>query len=289
MSSHWLKALITKIFESIFLGLVQGLTEFLPISSSAHLRIVGAFLPSAKDPGAAFTAITQIGTELAVLIFFRNEILAIVRNWFRFNILRKRNLSPIEKADNKMGWMIILGSIPVFIFGFLLQDLIKSNFRSLTLIGITLILFGLILGLADYLGDSSKGLKELSVPQTFIYGLGQSMALIPGVSRSGMTIAVGRLMGFSRSAATKFSFLLAVPAVLGSGLYELYQTLNDPTTEVFSMPQTLLATIVAFFVGYAVIAWLMKFVSTKSYKPFVIYRVALGSALLIGLATNLVK
>jgi len=162
MNSHWLKALITKIFESIFLGLVQGLTEFLPISSSAHLRIVGAFLPSAKDPGAAFTAITQIGTELAVLIFFRNEILAIVRNWFLFNILRKRNLSPIEKADNKMGWMIILGSIPVFIFGFLLQDLIKSDCRSLTLIAITLILFGLILGLADYLGIAQRALKNLA-------------------------------------------------------------------------------------------------------------------------------
>ena len=187
-----------------------------------------------------------------------------------------------------MGWLIIIGSIPVFILGFLLQDLIKSNFRSLTLIALTLIIFGLILGLADYLGDSSKGLKDLRLSETVIFGLGQSMALIPGVSRSGMTIAVGRFMGFSRSAATKFSFLLAVPAVLGSGLYELYQTIKDPGTESFSLAQTFIATLVAFFVGYAVIAWLMKFVATKSYKPFVIYRVILGAALLIALSFNFI-
>lgn len=276
------------MFESIFLGFIQGLTEFLPISSSAHLRIIGEFLPNAKDPGAAFTAITQIGTELAVLIYFRNDIISIIKNWFRFNIMRDKNLSYSEKEDNKLGWMVIIGSIPVFVFGFLLQDTIKTSFRSLTLIAITLIVFGLVLGFADYVGDQGRDLKNLSVSKTIIYGLGQSMALIPGVSRSGMTIAVGRFMGFSRSAATKFSFLLAIPAVLGSGLYELYQTIKDPQTEVFSLAQTAVATAVAFFIGYAVIKWLMGYISSKSYRLFVIYRLVIGIALLLGLATNLI-
>lgn len=276
------------MFESIFLGFVQGLTEFLPISSSAHLRILGEFLPNAKDPGAAFTAITQIGTEFAVLIYFRVEIISIIKSWFRFNLLRSKNLNHAEREDNKLGWMVIIGSIPVFVLGFLFQDTIKTTFRSLTLIAITLIVFGLILGFADYLGDSSKGLKDLSVSKTIVYGLGQSMALIPGVSRSGMTIAVGRIMGFSRSTATKFSFLLAIPAVLGSGLYELYQTIKDPQSEVFTLPQTAVATVVAFVVGYAVIKWLMQYVSTKSYRPFVIYRVIIGLLIMSALATNLI-
>lgn len=276
------------MFEALFLGLIQGLTEFLPISSSAHLRIVGEFLPSAQDPGAAFTAITQIGTELAVLLFFRIEIALIVKNWVRFNILRKRDLTLIERSDNKLGWMIIIGSIPIFILGFLFQDSIKTTFRSLTLIGLTLISFGLILGFADYVGESDKGLKDIKVSQTLLLGLGQSMALIPGVSRSGMTIAVGRLMGFNRSAATKFSFLLAIPAVLGSGLYQLYQTLKDPSTEVFNLYQTFAATVVAFLVGYAVIAWLMKFISRASYLPFVIYRAVLGALLLLGVGFHII-
>lgn len=277
------------MFEALFLGLVQGLTEFLPISSSAHLRIVGEFLPSAKDPGAAFTAITQIGTELAVILFFRVEIALIIKNWFRLTILRRRNLTLEERSQNKQGWMIIIGSIPIFILGFLFQESIKTTFRSLTLIGITLILFGLLLGFADYVGDSSKGLKELRVGETLLFGLGQSMALIPGVSRSGMTIAVGRLMGFNRSAATKFSFFLAIPAVLGSGLYQLYQTLSDPSLEVFSLTETLAATVIAFLVGYAVIAWLMKFISKASYLPFVIYRSMLGLVLLLGISINFFK
>jgi undecaprenyl-diphosphatase len=255
---------ITNLFEVIFLGLVQGLTEFLPISSSAHLRIVGEFLPNAKDPGAAFTAITQIGTELAVLIYFRREILSIV----------------------KMGWMIIIGSVPIFIFGFLFQDSIKTTFRSLTLVALMLILFGLILGFADYVGDNQKGSRDLKVKEALTLGFAQSLALVPGVSRSGATIAAGRLLGFNRSAATKFSFFLAVPAVLGSGLYQLYQVISDPTSEVYSLGETFLATFIAFAVGYAVIAWLMKYISKNSFRPFVIYRLILGSAILIAIATN---
>lgn len=274
------------MFEALFLGLVQGLTEFLPISSSAHLRIIGEFLPSAQDPGAAFTAITQIGTELAVLIFFRVEIASIVRNFVRANILRSSSLSKEDQADNRLGWMIIVGSIPIFILGFLFQDSIKTTFRSLTLIAITLIVFALILGAADYFGSNAKAMKELSFRDALLLGLGQSLALIPGVSRSGMTIAVGRSLGYNRSAATKISFFLAIPAVLGSGVYQLYQTLSDPTTEVFSLAETFAATFVAFLVGYAVIAWLMRYISKASFRPFVIYRITLGSLLLIYLAFN---
>jgi undecaprenyl-diphosphatase len=243
-------------------------------------------LPNAKDPGAAFTAITQIGTELAVLIYFRREILSIVRNWTAFNILRKRNLNSEARADNKMGWMIIIGSIPIFCFGFLFQDSIKTTFRSLTLVALMLIIFGLILGLADYVGDNQKGSRDLNVKEALMLGFAQSLALIPGVSRSGATIAAGRLLGFNRSAATKFSFFLAIPAVLGSGLYQLYQVISDPTTEVYSLGETFIATTIAFAVGYAVIAWLMKYISKKSFQPFVIYRLILGSAILIAVATN---
>ena len=276
------------MFEALFLGLIQGLTEFLPISSSAHLRIVGEFLPNAKDPGAAFTAITQIGTELAVLLFFRVEITSIVRNFFKISILRQRNFSREEQADNKLGWMIIIGSIPIFILGFLFQETIKTTFRSLTLIGVTLIIFALILGIADYLGSSGKGLKDLNFAGALLMGIGQSLALIPGVSRSGMTIAMGRFLGYHRSAATKISFFLAIPAVLGSGLYQLYQTINDPSNEVFSLVETLGATVVAFVVGYAVIAWLMRFISKASFAPFVIYRILLGALVLLGVSINFI-
>lgn len=276
------------MFEALFLGLIQGLTEFLPISSSAHLRIVGEFLPSAKDPGAAFTAITQIGTELAVILFFRVEIASILRNFLKISILRQRNFSKEDEADNKLGWMIIIGSIPIFIMGFLFQETIKTTFRSLTLIGATLILFALILGLADYLGSSGKGVKDLNLSSALLMGLGQSLALIPGVSRSGMTIATARFLGYNRSAATKISFFLAIPAVLGSGLYQLYQTMNDSSIEVFTLVETLAATTVAFFVGYAVIAWLMRFISKASFAPFVIYRVLLGSIVLVGVSLNFI-
>jgi len=270
--------------EALFLGLIQGLTEFLPISSSAHLRIVGEFLPSAKDPGAAFTAITQIGTELAVLLFFRVEIANIIRNFFKISVLRRSDVTKEDRADNKLGWMIIIGSLPIFILGFLFQDSIKTTFRSLTLIGATLIVFGLILGLTDYLGRSEKAVKDFDVKSALLMGLGQSLALVPGVSRSGMTIATGRLLGYNRSAATKISFFLAIPAVLGSGLYQLYQTLSDPTLEVFSLTETFAAAVIAFLVGYAVIAWLMRFISKASFTPFVIYRVALGALLLLGIS-----
>jgi undecaprenyl-diphosphatase len=267
------------MMEALFLGIVQGLTEFLPISSSAHIRIVGAFMPNANDPGAAFTAITQIGTELAVLIFFRKDIVKILRAWF------KRDGS----ADAHLGTLIIIGTLPIIILGYLGQDYITNNFRSLWLIASTLIIFGLILGFADRVGRSQKDLTTLNARDGLIYGFAQSLALIPGVSRSGATIALGRFLGYKREAALRYSFLLALPAVFGSGLYELKKALGDSSVSVYSMPEILIATITAFIIGYAVIAWLMKYISTKSFTPFVIYRVALGSVLLIALATGVIS
>ena len=267
------------MLEALFLGIVQGLTEFLPISSSAHIRIVGAFMPNANDPGAAFTAITQIGTELAVLIYFRKDILNILRSWF------KRDGSP----EARLGTLIIIGSLPIIVLGYLGQDYITNNFRSLWVIAGTLITFGLILGFADKYGTREKELSTLNIPDGIRYGMAQSLALIPGVSRSGATIAMGRLLGYKREAALRYSFLLALPAVFGSGLYELKKALGDSTVSVYSMPEILVATVTAFVIGYIVIAWLMKYISTKSFTPFVIYRVALGSLLLIALATGLIS
>jgi undecaprenyl-diphosphatase len=276
------------LFEALFLGALQGLTEFLPISSSAHIRIAGALFGTAEDPGARFTAITQIGTELAVLIFFRNDIKQIISAWFR-QVTRRPTTSSTEKSDARMGWLIIVGSLPIAILGYLGQDVISNDFRSLWLIAITLIIFGVILGIADKYGKSQRDLTSLSVRDGVLYGFAQSLALIPGVSRSGATIAMGRFLGYNRQAALRYSFLLAVPAVFGSGFYELNGAISQGgDTGVFTMAETLLATGIAFVIGYAVIAWLLKFVSTKSFAPFIIYRIALGSLLLILLATGVV-
>jgi len=264
------------MFEALFLGLIQGLTEFIPVSSSAHIRIVGEFLPNASDPGAAFTAITQIGTELAVLLYFRKDILAIIRAWFRRD----------GSAEARLGNLIIIGSLPIVILGYLGQDYITNNFRSLWIVASTLILFGLILGIADHFGKREKTLVVLTPKDGVAYGFAQSLALIPGVSRSGATIALGRLLGYKREAALRYSFLLAIPAVFGSGLYELKAAAQDSAVSVYSMPEILAATAVAFIVGYSVIAWLMKFIATKNFTPFVIYRVVLGTALLVALATG---
>ena len=276
------------MFEALFLGALQGLTEFLPISSSAHIRIAGALFGTAEDPGARFTAITQIGTELAVLIFFRNDIKQIISAWFR-QITKRPTDSSTEKSDARMGWLIIVGSLPIAIFGYLGQDVISNDFRSLWLIASTLIIFGVILGVADKYGNSQRDLTNLSVRDGVLYGFAQSLALIPGVSRSGATIAMGRFLGYNRQAALRYSFLLAVPAVFGSGFYELKGAISQGgDTGVFTMGETLLATGIAFVIGYAVIAWLLKFVSTRSFAPFIIYRIALGSLLLILLATGVV-
>ncbi|MFF1921174.1 undecaprenyl-diphosphate phosphatase [Streptomyces sp. NPDC058221] len=271
-------------FESFVLGLVQGLTEFLPISSSAHLRLTAAFA-GWHDPGAAFTAITQIGTEAAVLIYFRKDIVRIVGAWFKS--LTDRAMR--SDHDAQMGWLVIVGSIPIGVLGVTFKDQIEGPFRDLRLIATTLIVMGIVLGVADRLAARDetggkhrairerKSLKDLGVKDGLIFGFCQAMALVPGVSRSGATISGGLLMGYTRESAARYSFLLAVPAVLASGVFEL----KDAGEGHVAWGPTIFATFIAFGVGYAVIAWFMKFITTKSFMPFVIYRVLLGIALFI--------
>ena len=277
------------MFEALVLGIVQGLTEFLPISSSAHIRIVGEFMNKAQDPGARFTAITQIGTELAVLIYFRNDIKAILVSWFK-QVVQRAELAAEEKGQARMGWLIIIGSVPIVVLGYFGRNIITNDLRSLWLIASVMIIFGLILGIADKYGKSERSLEQLSTKHGLLYGAAQALALMPGVSRSGATIAMGRILGYSREAALRYSFLLALPAVFGSGFYQLKDAFSsDAAPNVFSIPETFAATGVAFGVGYLVIAWLLKFVSTKSFMPFIVYRVILGSILLILLATGVIS
>ncbi|MBB3675206.1 undecaprenyl-diphosphate phosphatase [Modestobacter versicolor] len=257
--------------EAVVLGLVQGLTEFLPISSSAHLRIFGEVF-GWGDPGAAFTAITQIGTETAVLIYYRKKIGRVITTWLRS--LRDRGLR--SDPDARMGWLIIIGSIPIVVLGLLLQDRIESTFRDLRIVAIALVVFSLILFWADRVGSTQRELPDLTVRHGLYFGLAQAMALIPGVSRSGGTITAGRFLGYSRSAAADYSFLLAVPAVLGSGFFQVYESLDGGV----DWGPTLLATAIAAVVGFAVISWLLRYLSRGSFTPFVVYRVVLGLLLL---------
>jgi undecaprenyl-diphosphatase len=256
--------------EAAFLGLLQGLTEFLPVSSSAHLRIVGPLLPSGGDPGAAFTAITQIGTELAVLIYFRRDLAAIAVSWWRSLV----SLGRQTDAEARMGWLILIGTLPIAILGLLFKDAIETTLRNLYITATMLIVFALILWAADRWGSQKRTLKELGWGQGLMFGFAQALALIPGVSRSGGTITAGLIMGFTREAAARYSFLLAVPAVLASGFYQLLRS-ADVGSPV-GPGQTALATLVAFVVGYGVIVAFMKFVTTRSYLPFVVYRIVLG-------------
>ena len=277
------------MLEALILGIVQGLTEFLPISSSAHIRIVGEFMNKAQDPGARFTAITQIGTELAVLIFFRNDIKAIVVSWFS-QVFKRAELSGEAKGQARMGWLIIIGSVPIVVLGYFGRDIITNDLRSLWLIASVMIIFGVILGIADKYGKSERSLEQLNTKHGLLYGAAQALALVPGVSRSGATIAMGRFLGYSREAALRYSFLLAIPAVFGSGLYQLKDAFSSSAApNVFSIPETFAATAVAFVIGYIVIAWLLKFVATKSFMPFIIYRIILGSTILVLLATGVIS
>jgi undecaprenyl-diphosphatase len=258
-------------FEAVVLGLVQGLTEFLPISSSAHLRIVGTAF-GWDDPGAAFTAITQIGTEIAVLLYFRRDIGRIVVAWLG-SLAGRRKGDP----DARMGWLIIVGSIPIVVLGLLFQDRIETTLRDLRIVAIALVAFSLILYWADRVGAKKRELEDLTVGHGVAYGLAQAMALIPGVSRSGGTITMGLFLGYTRAAAARYSFLLAIPAVLGSGVFQAYEALTgDVAGETVSWGPTIVATVIAFAVGLSVIAWLLRYLDRGSFTPFVVYRIVLG-------------
>jgi len=288
------------IVPALILGLIQGLTEFLPISSSAHLRIAGLVMPGAEDPGATFTAITQIGTELAVLLYFRKDIANIFRSWFLSVFSRQRGagrfLTPEQRVQARLGWYIIVGTIPIAVLGLMFQDTIRETFRSLWLIGAVLVIFGIILWIADKVGRTDRVLADMKLPQGVAIGLAQALALIPGVSRSGATISMARALGFNRAAAARFAFLLAIPAVLASGIYETYSAIKDQITGEGAIPtipftwyEIGAATAVAFVVGLAVIAFLMNYLKKHSFLPFVIYRILLGGTILVLLATGTIQ
>jgi undecaprenyl-diphosphatase len=282
---------LDKLAEALILGLIQGLTEFLPISSSAHLRIAGLFLPSGEDPGATFTAITQIGTELAVLLYFSGDIVRIIRVWWASVFARSgatfTRLTADERADARLGWYIIVGTIPIAVLGLIFQDDIRSTFRSLWVVGTVLVVFGVILWVADLAGQKLRDIRSMGTSHGLILGFAQALALIPGVSRSGATISMGLALGYTRQAAARFAFLLAIPAVLASGLYELVHAISEPSNN-FSGIETAAATVVAFGVGWAVIAFLMRYLEKRSFLPFIIWRIAVGGALLIALSNGFI-
>ena len=265
-------------FEAIVLGVVQGLTEFLPISSSAHILIISQLF-GWEDPGAAFTAVSQIGTESAVILYFRKDIWRIISAWFR------SLYTPAERRvlEARMGWYVIIGTSPIAVLGVAFQDQIETVARNLWLVSFTLIGFGIILGVADRVGRKSQELEDLNTRDGILYGVGQAFALIPGVSRSGATISMGLFLGYSREAATRYAFLLAIPAVMASGFFEALKIGDGPTPD---WGPTIVATVIAFVIGYLVIAWLIKYISTNSYMPFVLYRIVLGLLVIVLLSTG---
>lgn len=264
------------LLEAIVLGIVQGATEYLPISSTGHLRVVPAFA-GWEDPGAAFTAVVQLGTTIAVLVYFRRDLWRIAIAWLGSVRTRGRR----RDLDARLGWYILLGTIPIGIFGFAFRHEIETSARDLYLIGTVLIVFGLIMLAADRLGSQRQGLDEITAREGLIVGFAQALALIPGVSRSGATITAGMLSGLTRQAAARYSFLLSTPAIVASALFEMRKFIRGDDVGA-GLPEVVVATFFAFVVGYASIAFLLRWVAHNSLTIFVVYRVALG-ALVIAL------
>ena len=271
------------IIEAIVLGIVQGLTEFLPISSTGHLRIVPAFL-GWEDPGAAFTAVTQLGTMAAVLLYFRDDLWRIATAWLR----GLRDPAARGTRDSRLGWYILLGTIPISIFGLAFRHQIESGARDLYLIGTALIVMGLVLLAAEQVGTRQRGMEDVETRDGVVMGLAQALALIPGVSRSGVTITAGLFLGLDRAAAARFSFLLSVPAVVLSGAFEMRDFVGDGGDST-GIPALAVATLLAFAVGYASIAFLLRFLASHSTYVFVVYRVALGSVVLALAAAGVIS
>ena len=272
------------LIEAIVLGIVQGLTEFLPISSSAHQRIVPAFF-GWEDPGAAFTAVTQLGTEAAVLIYFRHDLWAIATTWLRS--LRDPRLR--SHSDARLGWYLIVATIPIGIFGLAFENQIETGARNLWLIGTTLIVFALVLGWADRRGRHERTIEQLSVRDGILIGLAQSLALVPGVSRSGATMSAGLLLGLQRPAAAKFGFLLAVPAVVISGVFQLEGLISGEEGGDEPLAYVAIATLISFVIGYSAIAWFLRYLAHHSVRLFVVYRILLGATVLVLVATGAIS
>ncbi len=269
--------------EALILGLIQGLTEFLPISSSAHVQIAQQLMGQSdltRPELTAFIATIQLGTEIAVVAYFAKDIKNISLAWFGWAARPRQQMT----SDAKLGWLVILGSIPVVVLGLVFRDLIENDVRSLWVIAFALIGFGLILGIADFLGKKQKSISQLSYKHGLLFGLGQALALVPGVSRSGGTITVGLVLGYTRQAATRYSFLLAIPAVLASGLFLFVSTFGDLNQEM--LLATIVATLMSGLVGLAVIHYLLKYLEFGSFLPFVAWRVVVGAWLLWMLASG---
>jgi undecaprenyl-diphosphatase len=270
-------------FEALILGLVQGLTEFLPISSSAHVQIAQQLMnlsELSKPQLTAFIATIQLGTELAVVAYFIKDIARIGSSWLRWSIKPRSKMN----SDTKLGWLIIIGTLPVLILGLALRDFIENDVRNLWVIAYTLIGFGVLLGLADFFGKKTKSITELNFSHGVAFGMGQALALVPGVSRSGGTITVGLMLGYTRQAAARYSFLLAIPAVLGSGLFQFFSSVGDLSQDL--LVATVVATIVSGVVGLSVIHYLLKYLQKGSFLPFVIWRVGVGVWLLVTLTSG---
>jgi undecaprenyl-diphosphatase len=274
-------------FESIVLGVVQGLTEFLPISSTGHLRIVPA-LVGWDDPGAAFTAVTQLGTMAAVLLYFRADLTRIGLAWLAslrpLGTLRSRftRLS----LDARLGWYILFATIPIGIFGLAFKDQIENGARDLYLIASALIVGGLVLLAAEEVSKRNRGIEDITARDGMAVGVAQTLALVPGVSRSGATITAGLFLGLDRTTAARFSFLLSVPAVVLSGLFELAGIVSGSEKQDVSTAKLTIATLLAFVVGYAAIAWMLRFLTSHSTVVFVVYRVVLGTLVLVLVSTG---
>ncbi|MCI1257380.1 MULTISPECIES: undecaprenyl-diphosphate phosphatase [Corynebacterium] len=264
----WLQVLV--------LSVVQGLTEFLPVSSSGHLRIVSELFWG-EDAGASFTAVVQLGTELAVLVFFAKDIWLILTAWFAGLFDRSRR----DNLNYRMGWMVIAGTIPVGVLGFLLQDIIRDALRNLWITASVLILFSFVFIWAEKVGSKSRGFSELTMKDALVMGFAQCLSLIPGVSRSGGTVSAGLFLNLDREVATRFSFLLAIPAVLASGLFSLPDAFHPEAGQSASGLQLLVGTGVAFLIGYAAIAWLLKFVANHSFAWFAAWRIPVGLLVMV--------
>lgn len=274
--------------QVVVLAIVQGLTEFLPISSSGHLALASRLF-FAGDAGASFTAVTQLGTEIAVLVYFAKDIVRIATAWLSgvASALVKTPLPAERETDYRMGWYVIVGSIPIVIIGVAFQHFIRGDVRNLWIIASAMVGFSLVIAVAEYLGRQYRHAEQLTVKDGFLVGAAQCLALIPGVSRSGATISAGLFLGMDRALAARFGFLLGIPAVFASGLHELPNAF-DPVTEGMSATglQLLVSVVITFVVGYAAISWLLRFVSSHTMYWFVGYRVILGTTILILLATG---
>ncbi|NOX18034.1 MAG: undecaprenyl-diphosphatase UppP [Chlorobi bacterium] len=278
------------IIEAIFLGIIQGLAEFLPISSTGHLTIAGKLmhLISAAEPHkwTAFIAVIQLGTLLAILIYFWKDLWNILIDFFNDNLFKRKSFAN-QSQNSKMGWNIIIGSLPVVIIGLGFKDIVEGVLtKNLYVIAGSLILLGLILALAEKKGKFTRTIEQLGWKDALIIGIAQSFALIPGSSRSGTTITAGLFLGFERETAARFSFLLSVPAVLGSGLLEFYQSLEYLDSSGFL---TLgIATLFSAISGYMTIGFLLRYLKKNTTYIFVFYRIVIGILIYVFIAANII-